>query len=211
MLAADGLGGRRTYIRQEIGSARRSWLVRIVQRAAACLGILALAAALGAMVVSQLVVLPGLVSAEALVDLNLLTRLAAPIHLRCTEIALVASVILLGVASHWMRSRLATTLALLSVASTGALRLVMLPNAYEAWARVDRVARLPYDRLVRAEGLTEEAYWLGLSSITMLVLMAVLAGLNWVMPAKRRAEPRDTPTLDDAVGSTDENPIAKAA
>jgi len=181
-----------------------------VQRAAACLGILALAAALGAMVVGELVVVPGLAAQGDLVDLNLLTRIAAPVHLRCTEIALVSAVLLLGVASHWLRSRLATTLALLTVASTGALRLVLLPAVYEAWARVDRVAALPYDRLMHAQDLTDEAYWLGLGGITMLVAMAVLAGVHWAWPAPRRGI-SDDPTLDDAAGSTNEHPVARAA
>ncbi len=182
-----------------------------MQRAAACLGILALAAALGALVIGQLVAVPGLFSQGSLVDLNLLTRIAAPIHLRCAEIALCAGVVLLGVSSTWMRSRLGTTLALLAVACTGTLRLVLLPTLYDTWAQVDRVAQLPHDRLMRAQGLTDEVYWLGLSGITLLVLMAVLAGLHWVTPGSRRSTPSHTPTLDDAVGSTDENPIAHAA
>ena len=102
--------------------------------------------------VGQLVVLPGLESQHGLIDANLLTRAVAPVHLRCVELALVSSVLLVGLTPHWLRSRLATTLALLAVASTGILRMVALPSVYEAWARVDRVAQAPYDRLVRAEG-----------------------------------------------------------
>ena len=111
-----------------------------MQRAAACIGILALAVALGALVVGQLVVLPGLEGQNALVDANLLTRLVMPVHLRCMELALVGSVLLLGVAPYWLRSRLITTLALVAVTGTGALRMIMLPAVYEAWSRVDRVA-----------------------------------------------------------------------
>jgi hypothetical protein len=182
-----------------------------VQRAAACLGILALAAALGALVVGQLVVLPSLESQGALVDANLLTRLVAPVHLRCAEIALVASVLLLGVAPYWLRSRLITTLAIVTVTGTGALRLIVLPAVYEAWTRVDRVAQAPYDRLVRAEGLTEEAWWLGLGSMGMLALMGVVVGLHWMVPVPRRGAPGDVPTLSDDTGTTDESPVAKAA
>ena len=162
------------------------------------------------MAVGQLVVLPGLESQGGLVDANLLTRVAAPIHLRCTEIGLLGAVVLVGVASTWLRSRLGTTLALLAVAGTGALRLALLPALYEAWARVDRVALLPHDRLVRAQDLADEAYWLGLGSVVMLVLIGVVAGLQWVMPAPKRPTP-DTPTLDDAAGSTHESPVASAA
>ncbi len=185
--------------------------IELVQRAAACIGILALAAALGAMVVGQLVVLPGLESQVALVDANLLTRMIAPIHLRFTEIAMVASLVLLAVTPYWLRSRLITTLALLAVTATAGLRLVMLPAAYEAWAKVDRVAQAPYDRWVRAEGLTEEAWWLGLGSIAMLALMGVVAGMHWLVPIARRGVPGDSPTLSDEAGTTDENPVAHAA
>lgn len=186
-------------------------MVRPVQRAAACIGILALAVALGALVVGQLVVLPGLEGQHALVDANLLTRLVAPLHLRCMEIALVGSVLLLGVAPYWLRSRLITTLALVAVTGTGALRMIMLPAAYEAWARVDRVAQAPHDRLVRAEGLTEEAWWLGLGSMTVLALMGVVAGLHWLVPVPRRGLSSDSPTLSDEAATTDETPVAKAA
>lgn len=185
-----------------------------MQRAAACIGILALAAALGALVVGQLVVVPGLEGQggqAALVDPNLLTRLVAPVHLRCAEIALVGAVILLGVTPQWLRSRLATTLALVAVTGTGALRMIMLPAVYEAWSRVDRVALAPHDRLVRAEGLAEEAWWLGLGSMFVLGLMGVAAGLHWLVPVRRRGLPRDTPTLSDEAGITDETPVAKAA
>jgi len=181
-----------------------------VQRAAACIGILALAAALGALVVGQLVVLPGLESQHGLVDANLLTRLVMPVHLRCTEIGLVGSVLLLGVAPYWLRSRLVTTLALLAVTATGALRMIMLPAVYEAWSRVDRVVLAPHDRLVRAEGLTEEAWWLGLGSMAMLALIGVVAGLHWLVPIARRIVP-EAPTLSDEAGTTDETPVAKAA
>jgi hypothetical protein len=186
----------------------RAWFV-LVQRAAACIGILALSMAFGALVVGQLVVLPGL-EGQALVDANLLTRLVAPVHMRCVEIAMVGSVLLLGVAPYWLRSRLVTTLALVAVTGTGALRMIMLPAAYEAWSRVDRVAQAPYDRLVRAEGLTEEAWWLGLGSMAVLALMGVVAGLHWLEPVRRRSI-SDVPTLSDEAGTTDETPVAKAA
>lgn len=182
----------------------------LVQRAAACIGILALSMAFGALVVGQLVVLPGLEGQGALVDANLLTRLAAPVHMRCVEIALVGSVLLLGVAPYWLRSRLVTTLALVAVTGTGAMRMIMLPAAYEAWSRVDRVAQAPYERLVRAQGLTEEAWWLGLGSMAVLALMGVVAGLHWIVPVPRRGM-SDVPTLSDEAGTTDETPIAKAA
>lgn len=179
-----------------------------MQRAAACLGIIALAAALGALVVGELVVLPGLQAQAGLVDLNLLTRLVAPIQLRCTEIALVAAVVLVGVAPYWLRSRVLTTLALLAVAGTGALRLMVLPSLYEAWSKVDRVALAPYEPLMRAQGLADEAYWLGLGSITVLLLIGVVAGLHWVVPVPRRPDRLDTPTLSDDAGTTDETPVA---
>ena len=122
----------------------------------------------------QLVVVPGLEAQAGLVDLNLLTRVLAPVHLRCVEIALVAAVVLAGVSPYWLRSKLASTLALLAVGGAGALRMALLPGMYEAWARVDRVAQAPFDRLLRAEGMADEVVWLGLGTIAVLVLMAGL-------------------------------------
>ena len=163
------------------------------------------------MVVGQLVVLPGLESQHGLIDANLLTRAVAPVHLRCVELALVSSVLLVGLTPHWLRSRLATTLALLAVASTGILRMVALPSVYEAWARVDRVAQAPYDRLVRAEGFAEEAYWLGLGSIAVLLLMAVLIGVHWIRPTMPRPSRKEEPTLSDEATTTQDDAIADAA
>lgn len=182
-----------------------------MRRLAASLGILALAAALGAMVLAQLVVVPGLEAQAGLVDLNLLTRVIAPVHLRSVEIALVAAVLLAGASPYWLRSRLATTLALLAVAGAGTIRLVLLPGVYEAWSRVDRVAQAPYDRLMRAEGMADEVVWLGLGTIAVLVLLAVVVGLQWATPILPRPPRRDTPTLSDEATTTHDDAIADAA
>ncbi len=180
-------------------------------RAAACLGILALAAALGSLAIVQLVMLPGLEAQHALVDLNLLTRLVQPVHLRAVEITLIASVVLVGVAHPWLRSHLATTLALLAAGGAGLLRLLVLPDAYEAWARVDRVAQAPHDRLVRAQSLIEEAQWLGLATLAMLLLLAVLAGVQWTVPAPSPSRRRHTPTLSDEATTTHDDAVPDAA
>ncbi|MCA9648372.1 MAG: hypothetical protein H6712_29485 [Myxococcales bacterium] len=182
-----------------------------MRRLAASLGILALAAALGAMSLVQLVVVPGLEAQAGLVDLNLLTRVLAPVHLRCVEIALVAAVVLAGVSPYWLRSKLASTLALLAVGGAGALRMALLPGMYEAWARVDRVAQAPFDRLLRAEGMADEVVWLGLGTIAVLVLMAGLIGLQWATPLLPRPPHRDTPTLSDEATTTHDDAIADAA
>ncbi|MEX1363600.1 MAG: hypothetical protein AB1Z98_10760 [Nannocystaceae bacterium] len=182
-----------------------------MRRAAASLGILALAASLGAMAVAQLVMVPGLEAQAGLVDLNLLTRVIAPVHLRCLELALVGTVLLAGVSPVWLRSRLATTLALLAVGGAGAMRLAVLPGVYQAWARVDRVALAPYDRLVRAEGLAEEAYWLGMGTLAVLLLMATVVGLQWAAPLMPRPPRRETPTLSDEATTTHDDAIADAA
>ncbi|MEM7155726.1 MAG: hypothetical protein AAF799_22945 [Myxococcota bacterium] len=158
----------------------------------------------------QLVVLPGLESQHGLIDANLLTRAVAPVHLRCVELALVSSVLLVGLTPQWLRSRLAMTLALLAVGSTGVLRMVALPSVYDAWARVDRIAQAPYDRMVRAEGLAEEAYWLGLGSIAVLVLMAVLVGVHWIRPMPKPSR-KEEPTLSDEATTTHDDAIPDAA
>ena len=59
--------------------------------------------------------------------------------------------------------------------------------------------------------LTEEAWWLGLGTMTVLALMGVVAGLHWLVPVPRRGLPRDTPTLSDEATTTDETPVANAA
>ncbi len=162
-----------------------------------------MAAAVGALAVGQLVMLPGLQAQPGLVDPNLLTRLMAPVHLRCVEIALVGSIVLMGVAPQWLRSRLATTLALLAVTGTGLLRMVTLPAVYTAWARVDRVAQAPRDRLVEAQTLAQEAGWIALASLAMLVMLGVLAGLRWAGPrvattsTDAAAPPASPPQADD--------------
>lgn len=182
-----------------------------MRRFAASLGILALAAALGAMVLVQLVVVPGLQAQAGLVDLNLLTRVIGPVHLRGVEISLVAAVLLAGICPYWLRSRLATTLALLAVGGAGAMRMVLLPKLYDAWARVDRVAEAPYDRLVRAEGMADEVMWLGVGTIVVLALMAVVVGLQWATPLWPRPPRRETPTLSDEATTTHDDAIADAA
>ncbi|MCH9684265.1 MAG: hypothetical protein K0V04_22720 [Deltaproteobacteria bacterium] len=183
-----------------------------MQRAAASIGIAALAAAFGALAVAQLVVLPGLQAQPGLVDPNLLTRLVAPVHLRCVEIALVGSIVLVGVAPRWLGSRLATTLALLAVTGTGLLRMVTLPAVYEAWARVDRVALAPRDRLVHAETLAHQAEWIGIGSMAMVLMLIVLAGLRWRPRAATGDRARGSspePTTESAANGSDA--VAKAA
>ncbi len=172
---------------------------------------MALAAALGALAMGQLVVLPGLEAQTSLVDANLVTRLGQALHLRSVEIALVGAVVLVGTAPRWLGSRLATTLALLAVAGTGSLRLALLPDVYQAWARVDRVAGLPLDRLTQAQSLAEQAQWVAFGSIGALLALAVLAGLRWRPARPPRRATLDTPTLSDEATTTCEEPVANAA
>lgn len=172
---------------------------------------MALALALGAMAVGELIVVPGLVQQHGLLDANALTRVAAPIHLRCAELALLASMLVAGLSPYWLRSRVATTCALLAVAGAATLRLSALPTVYAAWSQVDRVAQAPYGRLVRAEGLTEEAYWLGLGTLAALLVLAAIVGLQWASPLPRKKPTPHTPTLDDAANTTQDDAVADAA
>lgn len=160
---------------------------------------------------AQLVVVPGLQAQNTLVDANVLTRITAPIHLRCVDIALIGSLLLLGITPLWLRSRIAITAALLSVAGTAALRFVALPEVYTAWSSVDRVAMAPYGRLVRAEGLAEEAYWLGLGTLAALLVMAAIVGWQWATPVWPRPAKRETPTLPDEATTTHDDDVANAA
>jgi hypothetical protein len=155
-------------------------------RPAAYLGRSALATAMGAVLVGELVVVPGLANQAHLVDANLATALTGPLHLRIADIVLAATVVLAAIAPRWLGSRLATAAALLTVATAAVYRLV-LPAAYGAWSRVDRVAGRPVDRLLEAERLTDQAHWMALS------LLLLLLGLTWLATAQPSAQPSSQP------------------
>jgi hypothetical protein len=142
-------------------------------RLAAFIGTLALATALGAVLLCELVVVPGLATQTHLVDANLATALTGPLHLRMGEIVLAAALVLAAVVPRWLGSRRASALTLLTLFVAAVQRVFVVPAVYAAWSRVDRVAGRPVERLLEAQRLTDQAHWV---AAAMLLL---LTGLAW--------------------------------
>jgi hypothetical protein len=149
-------------------------------RPLASLGILALATALGAVILGELAIVPGVASQTHLVDANLATALAGPVHMRIGEIALAATFVLAAVVPRWLGSRRATAAALLAFGSMVLYRIVLLPAVYAAWSRVDRVAGRPVQRMLDAERLADQAQWVALA------VVVCLGGLVWMVAGASR-------------------------
>lgn len=142
-------------------------------RLSACLGLLAFAAFLGALVIGYGVALPGLANSP-LIDANLGKALAAPLGLRMAEILVGAGVVLVATVPGWIASRAATCIALLLTGAALAHRLLLLPHLGRLWARVDLIAGRPIDTLAEAQRWSQHQEWLLLG---MGLLLLVLAGL----------------------------------
>ena len=153
-------------------------------RVACSLGILALAAAIGAMAVGELIVVPGLRGASDLVGPNLARSMTAPLHLRCAEIVFGAAIVLALAVPRWLGSRVATTVALLVIGCAAVERFVILPELYEAWSRVDLVAMRPVERVADAQALADRARWLDYAHAALLALLVGFAG--WRHGASQR-------------------------
>ncbi|MGB1275237.1 MAG: hypothetical protein ACPG77_05755, partial [Nannocystaceae bacterium] len=106
------------------------------------IGVLALAAALGSLLVGYGVLLPSLEQA-ALIDANLSHALAQPLYLRVGVLVLLASIALAAVVPKWSPNTRATPVALALAGAAAVHRLFILPARGEAWARVDAVAQRP--------------------------------------------------------------------
>lgn len=145
-----------------------------MDRLAACLGLLAAAAALGALAVGELVLVPGLGAATGYVDANLAKSLTAPLHLRCAEIVLVASVVTALASGRMATSRAATTAALGAVGCAALYRMVLVPRLYAAWARADLVAGRPVARIADAEQLAGHTVLLAASIGALVAAVVVL-------------------------------------
>ena len=143
-------------------------------RLAACLGLLAFATFLGALVIGYAVAVPGL-AGSPLIDANLGRALATPLSLRLADISIGAGVVLAMTASRWISSRAATTLALLLTGAALAHRLLLLPHLGRLWARVDLIAGRPVDTLAEAQRWAQHQQWLLLGMGALLVVLAALA------------------------------------
>lgn len=173
-------------------------------RPAAFIGMLALATGLGGVLLAELAVLPGIETQTHLVDANLAKALSGPLHLRMSEIVLAAALLLAAVVPRWLGSKLATTTALLTVAAATIHRVLLLPAAYAAWSRADRVAGRPVERILEAERFTDKAHWV---SATIVVL---LIGLAWLASAahRLRTSGSDTTGSEGPVGTIEPTPRA---
>lgn len=150
---------------------------------AALLGTLALALALGSLVVGHFVLIPTL-GGNDLIDANLARSLAEPLALRCANVVLMACAALAVVVRPWLRHALALSLGLIALAIAGLDRVALLPRMQAAWSRVDLVAGRPVDRVVEAQQLQQLHE--GALALLGLVLVAMLAVASF--PKLRGAE-----------------------
>jgi len=164
--------GARQVRRNFAGAARLTYTRGV--RIAACLGLLAFATFLGALVIGYGVALPGLAS-SSLIDANLGKALAGPLGLRLAEILVGAGVVLVMTVPGWLGSRAASCIALLLTGAALAHRLLLLPHLGRLWARVDLIAGRPVDTLAEAQRWTQHQEWLLLGMGALLVVLAGLA------------------------------------
>ena len=142
------------------------------------LGLLALAAVLGALAIGRGLLLPGLAAAP-LVDPNLARALTAPLSLRLGDVLVGGGIVLVCTTPRWIASRMATTAALLLTGAALAHRWLLLPHLGRLWSRVDLVAAQPVDVLAEAERWTHHQNLL-------LVCMGLLALLIAALAARTR-------------------------
>jgi predicted secreted protein len=155
---------------------------------AAVLGFLAVATALGALVVGRAVVLPEMAQPE-LVDANLAKALSAPLHTRLAEVVLAAHLVLAAIAGRWFGARWPTTIALVLVGGSGLHRFIVLPALYTAWSRADLVAGRPVDQLLAADRLQ-------LQELALVAAMVVLHCVLLIAASRRFADaPEATPAI----------------
>lgn len=143
-------------------------------RLTAFLGLLALAAVLGALAIGHGLLLPGLAAAP-LVDPNLARALTAPLSLRLGDVLVGGGLVLVCTTPRWICSRVATTAALLLAGAALAHRWLLLPHLGRLWSRVDLVAARPVDLLADAERWTHYQNILLLCMGLLALLLAALA------------------------------------
>lgn len=136
-------------------------------RFATFLGLVAVAIALGTLVVGRAVVVPALATHTELLDANLAKAIAGPVHLRLAEVVLAAHLVLAAFAQRLVGARWGTTVGLVLVTASAVHRFLLLPTLYEAWARADLVAGRPVARIVEAQQLE-------LQEVVLVGTMAVL-------------------------------------
>lgn len=148
----------------------------------ALLGTLALALALGSLVVGHLLLIPALASDTSLIDANLARTLAEPLAIQCGTLLALACVVLAALAQPWLQHTLGLSLSLVAVAIAALDRLALLPRLQAAWSRVDLVAGRPIERVTEAQQLQQTHQIALMLLLIALVGVAVLA--TWKRPTK---------------------------
>lgn len=146
----------------------------IVQPLLASLGAVALALALGVIVVGYGVCLPLLADGGGLVDLNLGRALAAPIAARLADLLVGASLVA-ALCLPVARASAAGRAAAWALVSAAAIHRVLLaPAVADAWSRVDRLTMRPADLADEAARWTQaELGTLGAAGLLALALLAL--------------------------------------
>lgn len=152
-------------------------------RPTATLGTLALALALGSLVVGHLVLIPALAGDTSLIDANLARTLAEPLAIRCATLLGIACVVLAALVKPWLKQTLALSVSLVAVAIAALDRLALLPRMQAAWARVDLVAGRPVERVEEAQRLQQT------HEIALVLLLIALVGLTVLATWRRPNEP----------------------
>jgi hypothetical protein len=149
------------------------------------LAFLALALALGSLVVGHGVLLPALARNE-LIDANLLRSLAEPLAIILADIILASSALLAMLTPRWLGARAGGIVAALLVAAAALDRGLVLPTLYRALARVDLLSGRPIHRALDAET------W-GLRHLVLVGVMLAAAswiGLVWALGCSRSSGAR---------------------
>jgi hypothetical protein len=152
-------------------------------RPTAMLGTLALALALGSLVVGHLVLIPALAGDTSLIDANLARTLAEPLAIRCGTLLAIACVVLAALVQPWLKHTVALSVSLVAVAIAALDRLALLPRMQAAWSRVDLVAGRPVERVEEAQQLQQT------HEIALVLLLIALVGLVVLATWRRPNEP----------------------
>ena len=138
--------------------------------ARACFAALCWALALGGLLVGAGFILPALEHESTLVDPNLARALAAPLELRLSELVLLACLGFATSASRWGGGAIVNALSMGALLLAAADRVVLLPQAQQAWSRCDRAAWRPINRIEEAQLL--EFFHDGASALLLVVLVS---------------------------------------
>lgn len=141
-------------------------------RTAKLIAHLAIAIALGTLLVGRGLILPALDQSGGLIDANLAKSLAKPLHFRIAEVSVAAVLVLTSIAHRWL-GRWATTMSLVALGTTAIHRWVLLPSLYGVWAKADLVARRPLAPLETAATLQTQELMLIATTVTLLLALTI--------------------------------------